>query len=75
MYILHVIHLSSSSVKTHFQITIIAYFTIVYCSIAPYIHAISLLLPKCEYFQYKFDEKNNQMDFDSHEVVFRVGEK
>lgn len=27
------------------------------------------------YFQYKFDEKNNQMDFDSHEVVFRVGEK
>lgn len=30
----------------------------VYCSIAPYIQAISLVLLKCEYIQYKFDEKN-----------------
>lgn len=75
---------SLSSVKTHFQITIIAYFTIFYCSIAPFIHAISLyviyhslvynsILLKCEYIQYKFDEKT-KVDFDSNEVVLRVGE-
>lgn len=37
--------------------------------------SLSLFLLKCEYFQHKFDEKNNQMDFDSLEVVLRVGEK